>query len=328
MENRTAQKGQDYKGVIVMIPCLNEEKTVGKVVADFKASLPGADIYVYDNNSTDKTADTARSKGAVVMPAPVQGKGNVVRQMFSELDGDAFLMVDGDDTYPAGEAPRLIAELKKGEADMVVGARMSEHGAKSFRAFHKFGNSLVAKLISLIFSRKVTDVMSGYRAFSWTFVKSIPLMSEGFDVETEMTLQALAKDFRISEIPIKYGERPEGSFSKLNTYLDGFLVLKTIFLIFKDYKPFVFFFLLSIILAALSIVFGYWPVMDYIRFRYVYHVPLAVLASGIGILSALSFGLGLIMDTLAKYHNENFVLRKRLLTKRSYRGGGQDSGSW
>ncbi|MGC2422887.1 MAG: glycosyltransferase family 2 protein [Nitrospirota bacterium] len=328
MEKQSGNEGQDYKGTIVMIPCLNEEKTVGKVVADFKAALPGAKIFVYDNNSTDKTAEIARSEGAVVVPAPIQGKGNVVRQMFAELDGDVFLMVDGDDTYPADQAPGLIAELKKGAADMVVGARLSAYEAKSFRAFHKFGNRLVAGLISLIFSRKVTDVMSGYRVFSWTFVKSIPLMSEGFDVETEMTLQALAKDFRITEIPIKYGERPAGSFSKLNTYMDGFLVLKTIFLIFKDYKPFIFFFLLSLMLAGLSIAIGYWPIMDYIKFRYVYHVPLAVLASGIGILSALSFGLGLIMDTLAKYHNENFVLRKRLVTKRLNRGDEQDSGNW
>ncbi len=324
MENKTSSGPRDYRGVVVMIPCLNEEKTVGKVVSDFKSVLPGAGIYVYDNNSTDRTAQTARENGAVVVSAPIRGKGNVVRQMFSELDGDVFLMVDGDDTYPAAVAPTLIAELEKGGADMIVGARMSEHEARSFRAFHKFGNHLVAGLISLIFSRKVTDVMSGYRVFSWSFVKSIILMSEGFEIETEMTLQALAKDFRIREVPIKYGERPSGSLSKLNTYKDGLLVLKTIFLIFKDYKPFVFFSLLSVLLGCLSLFTGYWPIMDYIRFRYVYHVPLAVLASGIGILAAMCFGLGLIMDTLAKYHNENFILRKRLITRRQ---GGEDSGT-
>ena len=308
-----------YNGVVVMIPCLNEEKTVGKVVSDFRYALPGAAIYVYDNNSTDRTAEIAQAGGATVMHAPIKGKGNVVKQMFSELDGDVFVMVDGDDTYPASAAPSLIAEFMKGEADMVVGARTQSHGKKSFRQFHKFGNKLVADLISLIFRTKVTDVMSGYRVFSWQFIKSVPLMSEGFDIETEMTLQALAKDFRIKEVPTSYGERPEGSFSKLNTYMDGFLVLKTIFLIFKDYKPFLFFLLLSVLMSLLSMVAGFAPIMDYVRTGFVSHVPLAILASGIGILAAFCLGLGLILDTISKYHNENFVVRKRLITKNTGR---------
>ena len=314
-------KGNKYAGVVVMIPCLNEEETVGRVVADYKAVLPGAEVYVYDNNSTDRTADIARENGAIVVHSPIRGKGNVVKQMFSELEGDIFIMVDGDDTYPAASAPDLIAEFKKGEADMVVGARMSSFSTHSFRQFHKFGNMLVAWLISVIFSRKVTDVMSGYRVFSWTFIKTIPLMSEGFDIETEMTLQALAKDFRIKEMFIKYGERPAGSFSKLNTYLDGFLVLKKIFLIFKDYKPFVFFSMLFLVLSLLSAIAGYSPIMDYVRTGYVYHVPLAILASGLGILAAFCLGLGLVMDTLSKYHNENFILRKRLITHNVNRRG-------
>ncbi len=314
-------KGNKYSGVVVMIPCLNEEKTVGRVVADYKAALPGAAIYVYDNNSTDRTAEIARESGATVVHSPIKGKGNVVKQMFSELEGEIFIMVDGDDTYPAASAPDLIAEFKKGEADMVVGARLSSFSTKSFRQFHKFGNRLVAWLISLIFSRKVTDVMSGYRVFSWTFIKTIPLMSEGFDIETEMTLQALAKDFRIKEMFIKYGERPVGSYSKLNTYLDGFLVLKKIFLIFKDYKPFVFFSMLFLVLSSLSAIAGYSPIMDYVMTGYVYHVPLAILASGLGILAAFCLGLGLVMDTLSKYHNENFILRKRLITHNVTRRG-------
>lgn len=311
------EKGEKYDGVVVMVPCLNEEKTIAKVVDSFKSILPGAEIYVFDNNSTDKTARIARECGATVVYVPIRGKGNVVKKMFDLLEAEIFVMVDGDDTYPAESAPELIAELRKGEADMVVGARLSTHGSRSFRKLHRLGNKLVSGLISFIFQTKVIDVMSGYRVFSWNFVKSIPLMSEGFDIETEMTLQTLAKGYRLKEISINYGERPEGSLSKLSTFSDGFLVLKTIFLIFKDYKPFLFFCMLASFLAICSLAAGYMPIVDYVRTRYVYHVPLAILASGLGILSAFSLGLGLILDTISKYHNESFVVRRRMVTNKS-----------
>lgn len=317
VDKETEKEMTDYDGVVVMVPCLNEERTVGKVVSDFKAALPGARIFVYDNNSTDNTATVAREYGATVVHAPRKGKGNVVKQMFSELEGDVFVMVDGDDTYPASSAPALLEELSQSGADMVVGVRTVTHKSGSFRLFHKFGNSLVAGLISLLFSTRVTDVMSGYRVMSRTFIKSAPLMSEGFDIETEMTLQALAKDFRIKEVLITYGERPEGSHSKLNTYMDGMLVLKTIFLIFKDYKPLLFFGMLSLLLAASSLAAGFRPVLDYIEKGFVYHVPLAILASGLGVLSAGSLAIGLVLDTLSKYHNENSVLWRRAFTKKS-----------
>src|SRR5262249_31553171 len=206
---------------------------VAKVVGDFTRVLPGAQVLVYDNNSTDKTANLAREAGAIVRHAPRQGKGNVVKQMFHEVDSEVYVMVDGDDTYPATAAPDLIAELKKTGADMVVGVRMSSFKEGSFRRFHQLGNYLVAGLISRLFSSKITDVLSGYRVFSRAFAKTAPLMSQGFEVETEMTLQALAKRFVVKELPIAYGRRPEGSHSKLDTYSDGFLVLKSIAMIFK-----------------------------------------------------------------------------------------------
>ncbi len=306
---------EHYRGVAVLIPCLNEEVTIGKVVRDFEEALPGAGIFVFDNRSTDRTAAVARSAGAQVIFAPRRGKGNVVRQMFAEVDADLYLMVDGDGTYPASFAPRLIAEYEKGGVDMVVGVRMSAFREKSFRRFHLLGNRLVAGLISYLFSAKVSDVLSGYRVFSRDFVKSVPLRSQGFEIETEMTLQALAKGFPIREIPIEYGERPEGSFSKLNTFSDGFLILKAIAMVFKDYKPLAFFSLLSAALLVVTLVAGMFPIMDYIETRYVSHVPLAILATGTGILSALSLSIGLILDTIAKYHRENFELFRRLVRR-------------
>ncbi len=305
-----------YEGVAVVIPCFNEEKTVGKVVTDFRRALPGAEIFVFDNNSTDKTAAVAREMGAVVIHAPRQGKGSVVQQTFDEVEADVYLMVDGDDTYPASSAPGLIMEMRNG-VDMVVGVRMSSFEDRSFRRFHRFGNHLVAGLISYLFSTRVTDVLSGYRVFSRDFAKSVPLKSRGFEIETEMTLQALAKDFVIRETPIPYGERPEGSYSKLNTFSDGFLILKAMFMIFKDYKPLAFFSLLSLLLLLVTVAAGIWPILDYITERYVYHVPLAILATGTGILAALSLSIGFILDTIRKYHDENFELLRRLLRQRS-----------
>ena len=305
-----------YDDVAVLIPCLNEETTVGKVVADFNGVLAGARILVFDNNSTDKTAAIARLNGATVINSPRQGKGNVVKQMFDQVDAEIYVTVDGDDTYPAPAARELIAEFRKGGADMIVGVRKASAENLAYRRFHRFGNRLVTFLISKLFGIKVTDVMSGYRVLSREFVKSVPLKSEGFEVETEMTLQAAAKDFVIREVPIQYGQRPEGSYSKLNTYSDGFLVLKAIIIIFKDYKPLIFFTGLSGVLVAISLVAGSRAIRDYLQTGQVYHLPSAVLATGTIILAALSFSIGLILDTISKYHNENFQLLRRLVKNR------------
>jgi glycosyltransferase involved in cell wall biosynthesis len=301
-----------YADVAVVVPCYNEELTVAKVVTDFAQALPGAQVFVYDNNSSDETALRASQAGAIVRQAPRQGKGNVVRQMFDEVDARIYVMVDGDDTYPAEAAPELIGELEKTGADMVVGVRMLSFASGSFRRFHQLGNHLVASLISRLFSANVTDVLSGYRVFSRPFVKTVPLMSEGFEIETEMTLQALAKRFVIKELPIAYGRRPEGSRSKLDTWSDGFLVLKSIAMIFKDYKPLLFFSCLSGFLLVITVIAGLAPILDYVRERYVFHLPLAILATGTGILSALSLTIGLILHTISRYHNENFELLRRL----------------
>jgi len=306
----------DYSDVAVLIPCFNEALTVGKVVAEFKQHLPGAAIYVFDNNSTDGTAAIAQSSGAVVIGSPRQGKGHVIRHMFSRVESPLYLMVDGDDTYPASEAPQLVREFDRGGADMVVATRIADFEDSAFRKLHRFGNHLVARLISVLFGVRTTDVMSGYRVFSREFVKSLPLLSGGFEVETEMTLQAVAKGYVIREIPVHYGSRPAGSQSKLNTYSDGLLVLRAIFLIFKDYKPLVFFTALSIVLALLSLLCGWGPVQDYLTTGLVPRFPRAILAAALGILSAISIGVGMILDTLAKFHRENFELWKKLLNSR------------
>lgn len=304
-----------YDDVAVLIPCLNEERTVGKVVTDFNRVLVGARILVFNNDSTDKTADVAEIHGAIVIRAPRRGKGNVVRQMFEHVEADVYITVDGDDTYPASAAQELVAEFRKGGVDMIVGVRKSGVEDGSDRRFHRFGNRLVAWLISHLFPIKVTDVMSGYRVLSREFVKSVPLRARGFEVETEMTLQAATKDFVIREIPIEYGRRPEGSYSKLNTFSDGFLVLRAIFIIFKDYKPLIFFACLSGALVIVSGLAGFRAIRDYVETGQVYHLPSAVLATGTIILAALSLSIGVILDTLSKYHNENFQLLRRLVKK-------------
>ena len=313
---RQANPKDKYDEAVVLIPCLNEETTIGKVVEDFSKALGGARILVFDNNSTDDTAIIAESCGAEVIHAPRQGKGNVVKQMFDQVDSEIYVMVDGDDTYPAAAAREMIAEFRKGGADMIVGVRKSSAEELSYRRFHRFGNRLISTLISRLFAIKVTDVMSGYRVFSKEFVKSVPLKSGGFEVETEMTLQAATKDFVIKEVPIHYGHRPEGSYSKLNTYSDGFLVLKAVFIIFKDYKPLVFFAALSAVLSLVTIIAGIRPITDYVETGQVYHLPSAVLATGTGILAALSLSIGLILNTISKYHNENFQMLRRLVKKR------------
>lgn len=223
--------------VAVLIPCYNEEVTIGKVVADFQQSLPDAVIYVYDNNSSDHTAQIAASLGAVVRHEPRQGKGNVIRAMFNEVDADAYIMVDGDDTYPAESAPEMVEKILEGY-DMVIGDRLSStYFEENKRPFHNFGNSLVRDSINFLFQSNVKDIMTGYRAFSFAFVKSYPILSKGFEVETEMTIHSLDKNMKLCEMPIQYRDRPEGSVSKLDTVGDGIRVLSTIFRMIREYKP-------------------------------------------------------------------------------------------
>ena len=297
--------------VAVLIPCYNEALTVERVVTAFRQSLPDADIYVYDNNSTDDTAALAKAAGAIVRPERQQGKGYVVRTMFAEIDADAFLMVDGDDTYPAEAAMALVGPVLAGRADMVVGDRLSNgtYGAENKRAFHNFGNGLVRGCINALFHANITDVMSGYRAFSRRFVKNFPVMSGGFEIETELTLHALDKRFRVEQAEIDYRDRPEGSFSKLNTVKDGARVMKTLFTIFKDYRPFTFFSLLALLFFLLGLAAGVPVLVEFARTAFIEHVPLAILASALEIMALLSFTCGMMLDTIVKADKRNYELR-------------------
>ena len=233
--------------------------------------------------------------------------------MFDVVDADIYVMTDGDSTYPAEALPGLLDVFEKSSVDMVVGSRLSRFSTGAFRKFHYFGNTMLAKTISYAFGAQLTDILSGYRIFSRRLVKSLPLKSTGFEIETELTLQTLAKGFKIREAPIDYGARPAGSFSKLNTWRDGRIVLTALFLIFKDFRPLIFFSALGIFLAILSFACGILPIADYLRERYVYHVPLAILAMGFGILSAMSFVVGMILNTIVQFHQENFILFQKLL---------------
>ena len=294
-----------------MIPCLNEARTVANVIADMKAALPGAAITVFDNGSTDRTAEIARAAGATVIASPRRGKGNVIRHMANVIDADIYVLLDGDDTYPAAEAPRLVERFLESGVDMLVATRLDSHHAGAFRVFHELGNRLIARIIALLFRAPITDVLSGYRLLSSRFVRLVQLRSEGFEIETEMTLQALAKGLPILEVPIEYGRRPEGSHSKLDTFSDGLLIFKCIFLLFKDYKPFVFFSAVAAILALASLIAGSAPVVDFYQHAYVYHVPRAILAAGLAVLAAVSFGVGLLLDTISRYHQETIEQWKR-----------------
>lgn len=246
---------QKMKKVAVLIPCYNEALTVEKTVQDFKRELPEADVYVYDNNSTDDTAALAEKAGALVRKETHQGKGNVVRTMFREIDADAYVLVDGDDTYPAEEVHKLLEPVLEGNADMVIGDRLSNgtYYSENKRAFHEFGNNLVRDLINRLFHGNIKDIMTGYRVFSRRFVKCMPVRSEGFQIETEMTVFSLIMRLNVVELPITYRDRPEGSFSKLNTYKDGMKVIITLFDLYKNYRPFYFFFLIFVFLLLIGI---------------------------------------------------------------------------
>lgn len=294
----------------VLIPCYNEEETISNVITDFKKELPEAEIYVYDNNSTDRTYELAIAGGAIVKKEPRQGKGNVIRQMFLDIDADFYLIVDGDDTYPAEAAHELLAKLRSGEADMVIGDRLSNgtYFDKNKRPFHDFGNNLVKNTITNLYKTKINDVMTGYRGFNRVFVKSFPIMSTGFQIETELTIHALDKKFKLVEVPIIYRDRPEGSKSKLNTFSDGFQVIMMIIKMCKDYKPMTFFGIWTIFFLVFGLLTGIPVIREYMLTSFITRVPSAILSTGLMIFALLSLITGLILDTVVTNSKKEYEL--------------------
>ena len=294
----------------VLIPCYNEAATVAKVVADYRAALPGATIYVYDNNSTDGTGALAAAAGAVVRREAQQGKGNLLRRMFREVDARCYLLVDGDDTYPADAAPKMVAAVLEHGADMVVGDRLSStYFTENKRPFHNFGNSLVRFSINRLFGSRIQDIMTGYRAFSFLFAKTFPVLSRGFEIETEMSIHAVERNMQIENVVVEYRDRPEGSESKLNTYSDGAKVLGTILRLYKNYRPFGFFSLLAAMLAVLSAGFMVPVVAEYFRTGLVPRFPtLFVCACGM-VAALLLFTAGIVLSNLLTQDARNFEFK-------------------
>ena len=295
--------------IAVLIPCYNEAATIGKVVADFRNALPEAIVYVYDNNSTDDTAQIAEGAGAVVRKELRQGKGNVVRRMFREIDADAYLMVDGDGTYPADAAMTLLQPILDDSADMVIGDRLSTtYFSENKRPLHNSGNKLVRSLINRLWNVNIHDIMTGYRAFSRRYVKLFPVMSEGFEIETEMTIHALDKRFSIEEKPIAYSDR-KGGASKLNTVKDGFKILRIIFSLFKDYRPLLFFGIVAAVLFGVALVLFIPILVEYMRIGLVPRFPTLITSGFLAIAGLLSFFTGLCLDTIGSNDRKNFELR-------------------
>ncbi len=302
------------KKIAVLVPCYNEELTVTKVVEDFKRELPDADVYVYDNNSKDKTVELAIKAGAIVGKETRQGKGNVVRTMFKDIDADVYVVVDGDDTYPADEVHKMIAPILENRVDMVIGDRLSNgtYTQENKRGFHNFGNNLVKGLINKLFKSDIKDIMTGYRVFSRRMVKNMPIMSSGFQIETEMTIFSLVHRMKIEEVAIIYRDRPEGSESKLNTIQDGIKVLLTLFNLFKNYRPMLFFSLISFIFVLVGIVIGTPVIVEFALTEYVSKVPSAILASGLVIIGFVVFLIGIILDSIK---NQTCLLFETMLNQ-------------
>ena len=295
--------------IAVLIPCYNESKTISKVVSDYKHALPTADIYVYDNNSKDDTDKIASEAGAIVRYERRQGKGNVIRTMFSEIDADCYIMIDGDDTYPAENAAEMCRLVLEEKVDMVIGDRLSStYFEENKRPFHNFGNSLVRGLINKLFHANVKDIMTGYRAFSKPFVKHFPVLSQGFEIETEMTIHALDKNFYIKEVPVKYRDRPEGSVSKLNTYSDGFKVLKTIVRLFKEYKPFFFFNVVAAIFLLIALILFIPVFNEYLQTGLVPRFPTLIVSGMLALLGFMFFFCGIVLDVVAQKHKQLFEI--------------------
>jgi len=300
--------------IAVLIPCYNESSTIKKVVEDYRAVLPEADIYVYDNNSTDGTDEIARAAGAVVRYERRQGKGNVIRTMFRDIDADCYLMIDGDDTYPAESAREMCNLVLEKGADMVIGDRLSStYFQENKRPFHNFGNTLVRATVNNLFKGNITDIMTGYRAFSPLFVKSFPVLSKGFEIETEMSIFALDKNMQLDSIPVQYRDRPDGSVSKLNTYSDGMKVIFTIIKLFKDYKPMAFFGICSVLLAALGLGFFIPVFIEYLQTGLVERFPTLFASLAVLIVAILLIICGLILDTVVKTNRKDFEVRLNMI---------------
>ena len=302
--------------VAVLIPCYNESKTIEKVIKDFKAVLPDATIYVYDNNSTDGTDEIARQNGAVVRYEYQQGKGNVIRRMFRDIDAECYIMTDGDDTYPAEYGKQMAELVLQKKTDMVVGDRLSStYFEENKRPFHNFGNSLVRGSINHLFHTNIRDIMTGYRAFSFLFAKSFPVLSKGFEIETEMTIHAVEKNMRIENVIIEYRDRPSGSESKLNTYSDGLKVLKTIGRLYKNYRPIGFFGGVSLMLILISAVMFIPVLFDFLHTGMVPHFPTLIVSGFIALAAIISFFSGLILATIVEKDRQAYEFRLQLIEK-------------
>lgn len=306
--------------IAVLIPCYNEEKTIAKVVTDAKAALPDAVIYVYDNNSTDRTVELAREAGAVIRHEYMQGKGNVIRRMFREIEARCYIMVDGDDTYPMEFAPQMVEQVLCHHADMVVGDRLSStYFSENKRPFHNMGNSLVRASINHLFQCDIKDIMTGFRAFSYGFVKTFPILSKGFEIETEMTIHAVYNQLQIDNVIVEYRDRPEGSESKLNTYSDGFRVLGTIFRLYRDYKPFGFFSLLALLLAVISVLFFIPVLSEYFATGLVLKFPTLIVCGFVMLAAIQSLFAGLMLSNSAQKNRRDFEYRYTLVCARELR---------
>lgn len=305
--------------IAVLIPCYNEEKTIEKVVKDAKAALPEAVIYVYDNNSKDKTVEIARAAGAVIRYEHMQGKGNVIRRMFREIEAECYIMVDGDDTYPMEYARKMADQVLENNADMVVGDRLSStYFMENKRPFHNFGNTIVRSSINRLFRCEIKDIMTGYRAFSYGFVKTFPVLSTGFEIETEMTIHAVYNNMQIENVIVEYRDRPEGSESKLNTFSDGFKVLHTIMKLYRDYKPMGFFSICASVLAIIAVLLFVPILVAYVETGLVMRFPTLFVCGFIGLAAIQSLFTGLILSNIALKNRRDFEYRLALVTRRKY----------
>ena len=307
-KNDRESRRENSVKIAVLLPCYNEAAAIGNTVKAFQTALPDAAVYVYDNNSSDNTIEVARAAGAIVRTEPRQGKGNVVRRMFADIDADIYVLADGDQTYDAAAAPKLIEHLQKNHCDMVVGTRASNANDKAYRPGHRFGNALFNKFIRLLFEDRFTDVLSGYRVFSRRFVKSFPALARGFDIEVELTIHTLELRLPIDEVPTQYFSRPENSNSKLRSVRDGLRILYRILLMFKETRPLLFFSLIGMVLSLAAVGLAIPLFITYAKIGLVPRYPTAVLVTGLGILSCISFTCGVVLDSVGRCQKERKYL--------------------